>query len=74
MGPSHLLITGPPYWQPALAGGAAAISPPAISAAPRPAMKADFPRDVIVNAVMASPLGYRDSIIARIPRRASLAG
>src|SRR5215211_4441193 len=25
-GPSHLLMTGPPYRQPALAGGAAAIS------------------------------------------------
>jgi len=24
-GPSHLLITSPPYWQPALAGGAAAV-------------------------------------------------
>jgi hypothetical protein len=26
-----LLATSPPYWQPALAGGAQAISPPAIS-------------------------------------------
>jgi hypothetical protein len=29
-GPSHLLLTGPPYWQPALAGGADAISSPVI--------------------------------------------
>jgi hypothetical protein len=35
-GPSHLLITGPPYWQPALAGGADAISSPVISTAARP--------------------------------------
>jgi hypothetical protein len=35
-GPSHLLITGPPYWQPAPAGGAEAISSPAISTAASP--------------------------------------
>ena len=32
MGPSHFLVTPPPYWQPALAGGAEAISAPAVSA------------------------------------------
>jgi hypothetical protein len=48
-----------------LAGGAAAISPPAISAAPRLAMKAAIPRgNVILNAVIASPLDYCGSIIA----------
>src|ERR1700753_3201201 len=41
MGPSHLLITGPPYWQPALAGGAAAIDP-AISTAGSPATMLSF--------------------------------
>jgi hypothetical protein len=35
-GPSHLLATSPPYWQPALAGGAKAISPPAVSRAASP--------------------------------------
>src|SRR6267378_1269377 len=35
-GPSHLLITGPPYWQPALAGGAEAISSAAINRAADP--------------------------------------
>jgi hypothetical protein len=36
-GPSFLLTESPPYRQPALAGGAEAISPPAISEAASPA-------------------------------------
>src|SRR3954463_6750254 len=32
-GPSHLLMTCPPYWQPALAGVAEGISPAAVSRA-----------------------------------------
>src|ERR1700754_2256469 len=36
-GPSHLLIDAPPSWQPALAGGAAAISAPAVRAVASPA-------------------------------------
>jgi hypothetical protein len=48
-----------------LAGGAAAISPPAISAAPRLAMKAAISNgNVILNAGIASPLDYCGSIIA----------
>jgi hypothetical protein len=37
IGPSHLLITSPPYMQPALAGAAEAISAPAVNAAASPA-------------------------------------
>jgi hypothetical protein len=36
MGPSHLLMMFQPYTQPALAGGAEVISPPAISRAASP--------------------------------------
>ncbi|OOK76238.1 hypothetical protein BZL30_3296 [Mycobacterium kansasii] len=47
----------PPYWQPALAGGATASSPPAIAAASRLAMNAAIRRgSVILTAVIANPL------------------
>ena len=52
-----LITPTQPYWQPALAGGAAAISPVTINAAPRPAVKAVIRRgDMILNAVIAIPL------------------
>src|ERR1700758_1206442 len=64
-GASHLLRNRPPYWQPALAGGAVATSPAAIAAAPRLAIKVAIPSGhVILNAIIASPSA---SIIA--PRR-----
>src|SRR5215217_7237953 len=51
-GPSHLLIKGPPYRQPALAGGAMAISPAAISRATDPPTMQRF---MVVS--LTSPLG-----------------
>ena len=52
--------------QPALAGGAAAISHPAISAVPRLAMKEALPSgNVILSAVIASPWVLRLMIAPR---------
>ena len=50
-GPSHLLRTGPPYWQPALARGAEAISSAAVSIAANPPT---MPRFMVVSRHIAA--------------------
>ena len=70
-GPSHLLITGPPYWQPALAGGAVAISSAAIS---RAAITPTMPRFMVASRHIAAgaSLSARGAKYRRPPSRQSM--